>query len=216
MRIFDRHPRTVSSLAVLAMLSVAALVLRPGADPQRTVRIAAARNVQSPERNVSSGLLRRFGVLGRTRRAAHGLGGRTEGIPTSAYYVEHMRVLAAASPVGTGAARRASEAFVAPGPRGRLCVLVIPPGFDGPGGTCVTRIEALTGGAVWAANAGGGRSEIVGLVPDGVGRVRLRSSGALAILPVVANSYSAQIRGAPREVSYRERSGHVRRIPFGG
>jgi len=217
MHISRRTSRVAVIVAVVGALVAGALVVLSAGAPQRLAPPAAAapRAAHVSARAVAPELRRHFAVLHRTRNAADHLGRRTNGIPTADYYAEHLRALTSSSARGAHVTRRASDAFVAPGPGGTLCLLVIPPGFDGPGGTCVSRSEALTGGTVWAVNAGDGRSEIIGLVPNGVRRVRLRSTRAHVTLPVVANSYGALIAGLPRDVSYRETSGKVRRIRFG-
>jgi hypothetical protein len=210
---------TLKSLLLLPVSAVAAgaLLVLPAGSEEPPLRAAApaappARPAPAPSRALTDV----FGVLRRERTPADTLGSRTNGIPESDYHPAHLRRVLPAPPRGAGAMPLAGDAFVAPGPDDRMCVLVIPPGFEGPSGTCAPRRDAVTGGLTWAVNAGGGLSAVAGVVPDGVAEVILEAEGGRSSLPVAQNLYGAIVQGRPLEIRYREASGRARRIPFGG
>lgn len=213
------HPPRLKSLVLLPLTAVAAgtllaLPVRSEEPPGRAPATAAP--APAAARPPAAALTRVFGVLRRERTAQDSLGTRTNGVPETDYHAAHLRRVLPAAPRGDGALPLAGDAFVAPGPGGRMCLLVIPPGFEGPGGTCASRRDAVTGGLTWAVSAGGGLSAVAGLVPDGVAEVALDAEGGRSSLPVAQNVYGAIVRGRPLEIRYREASGRVRRIPFGG
>ena len=165
---------------------------------------------------VPAALAGAFGVLRRPRTPADDIGDPPDGVPPDQYIAQQTRRLPASPPAGGTAMPFASDAFIAPGPRGTACLLVIPLGADGPGGTCLAATEMLRGDAIWAVRAGGDLSEVIGLVPDGVRSVRFRHSGGTSVLPVRDNTYGALFPGRPLRISYRAPDGRGRSIPFGG
>lgn len=203
MPINSLHARVAGALTAAALLAGGALAHdgRPGTG-------TAPASAAAP-----AGLGHAFAVLRRPRAATDTLGGRTNGLPTSQYHADRVRRLPSTPP--SGAARpRLSEGFVAPGPGGTLCLLAIPPGFEGPGGFCLPGREALRGDLVYAVGAGKGRVEVSGVVPDGVPAVTVRTrKGRVARLPVRDNGYGAILDAPPAEVRF-DLAGRTRRLPF--
>jgi hypothetical protein len=143
-------------------------------------------------------------VLGRAQTAADRLGDHDQGALSGHFYADQTHLGAKPAP-RSGTARAAdSDIYVAGGLGDTVCVLILPPGADGPTGECLAPRLAEAGRLVMTLEHGGGEEvEIAGVMPDGVDRVTVTlASGARVELPVQDNLYSALMPGPTATTSF--------------
>jgi hypothetical protein len=97
------------------------------------------------------------------------------------------------------------QAFVAPSHDAtEICVLSLPPDAVGAGGSCDTLDRAAKGTLLATmGNIDDGFTQVLGVMPDGVDSVVLAyENGERQTLPVVDNSYRADVTLATRSVTF--------------
>jgi hypothetical protein len=155
-------------------------------------------------------LLRAFSVLRRPQRSGDAFG-PGEDIGTSRYFSDQIRRIDALPPLH-GAGRRVPGVIrVAGAPDDRVCVFVRHPpayrGAYGPAGTCGTPDQAARGRVAFTSSM-----VLVGVVPDGVDRVRVTLlDGRVTVLRVTDNVFSVRLAYPARRFAFHGPGGPVLR-----
>jgi hypothetical protein len=211
--------RAASCAVVLAIIAIATILTVKGArnSPQPVSRPTNASGL--PRHPMTGGapsraLTEHFSVFRARPRAGDDITPRARGGLATSFFVDQAHLAAKLAPLrGPGHATDA-DFFIAGGPGDTVCLLALPPGADGPGGQCVPAQLAAAGRSVITQERASedGRSEVdvYGIVPDDIDRVEVAlADGAIAVLPVSKNSYSATLPMPPRTVSYVSPGGAV-------
>ena len=160
-----------------------------------------------PTATVPAPVVEHFGAFGQPRTAEDELGSASRGITESRVVPEEGVAIdksqRAAAPSGT-------KAWIAPSDDG-LCLLVLPEGAIGVGGTCSTAEAAVEGNTLVTMAASPNDVTVYGVVPDEVSSVDLvLRDGSSKTVPVEGNTYGATADQPTVAVEFETQDGRRR------
>jgi hypothetical protein len=160
-----------------------------------------------PVAKVPDAVVSHFSAFGQTRSSSDSLGSASRGIYDTGVVPEEGLAIDKSQ---RAHAPRGRKAWIAPTNDG-LCLLVLPEGAVGVGGTCSSATSAVEGNALVTVAASANDVEVYGVVPDGVSSVDLiLQDGSSRTLPVSDNTYSATADQPSVAVEFDGPHGHAR------
>jgi hypothetical protein len=207
LHVFSVCRRWLVGAAVAACVFGGALLL------EATIAKGGARHGQTAPTQAptapSAALVRALPVFGTPRTPADGLNGRDRGGMAAAFFADQTHLIAKAPPVRGRGQASDTDVFLAGGSNDDVCVLLLPPGADGPGGAC-SSLDAIDSGRTVVTLERGDAVAIAGLVRAGVPTVTVTMvDGTTTTLPVIANAYSALLPGPTATLSFDGPDGTV-------